>query len=204
MSRKCVDRRTSYLMLGAAVLLATARPTAGQELSASTVCRELQAQYAALARANEQRDLAAILAQRSPDFSTNGPNGQRSTYADMAEYSRRLVSAMRPPISLQNTILTLSIQGNTAVVEVLQEFSRRQLVDNVERTLETSVIQRERWRRTADGWRNEFVDDVHDRRWFVDGKRVDPDKPYDPNARVFTPKDPPRPQKPVNCGLSNP
>jgi hypothetical protein len=183
--------RTQTALIPLWLLLATTVAFATQDLSSSTVCGQLQAQYARLARANQERDLAGILALRTHDFSTNGPNGQRSTYTDMAEYSRRLVSAMRPPIRLQNTILSLSIQGRTATVEVLQEFSRRQVLD-IERTLETSVIQRERWQLTPDGWLNDFVDDVHDRRWFVDGKRVDPDKPYDPNAPPFVTADPPR------------
>jgi hypothetical protein len=141
-----IFRSLRHLMIASAALPATAGLIAAQSVPASTVCQELQAQYAELARANEQRDPAAILALRNPDFSTQGPNGQRSTYADMAEYSRRLISAIRPPIRLQNTILTLSVQGNAAVAGVLQEFSRRQVIDTVERTLETSVIQRERWR----------------------------------------------------------
>jgi hypothetical protein len=178
-------RRARASSVLAAVFVATSLPATAQNLSAPMVCRQLQARYAELAQANERRDLAAILALRSPDFPTNGPNGQHSTYADMAEYSRRLVSAIRPPIRLRNTILTLSVQGDTAAVEVLQEFSRRQLVDSVERAVDTSVLQRERWRRMADGWRIELVDSVHDRRWFADGKRVDPDEPYDPNAPAF-------------------
>ena len=169
-----------------------------------TLCRELQEQYVKLARANEERDLAGILAMRTPDFAAVGPKGRRSTFADMEQYSRRLVETIRPPIKLQNTILTMSLERDTAVVEVLQEFSRRQMVGETERTLDTSVIQRESWRRTPDGWRLAFVEDVHDRRWFVDGKRVDPDTPYDPEAPEFKPVDPPRPEKTTDCGLPKP
>lgn len=192
-------RRLALTMASLALMVA---PAKAEDPPALAVCRALQQQYAILARANERRDLPAILALRTPDSSTQGPGGQRSTYAGMAEHSRRLVSVMRPPIQLQNTIVALSVQDDMAVAEVLQGFSRRQLIDTTEQTLETSVLQRERWRRTPDGWRLEFVDDVHDRRGFAGGKRVDPDKPYDPKAPAFTSIDVPRPEKTTDCGLS--
>ena len=53
--------------------------------------------------------------------------------------------------------------------------------------VDTSVRQRETWSHTPQGWRLTCVDNVHDQRRYVDGKRVDPTKPYDPNAPPFEP-----------------
>lgn len=185
----------------AAFLVSCACAAASEEAGALSVCRELQARYRDLARANEARDIAAVQAIRTPDFSTIGPDGRRNSPADMEAYSRRLFESIRPPIRIENTILSLAIDGDTAVVDVLQEFSRRLLVNEVERAVETSVIQKETWRRMPDGWRIAFVSDVHDGRRFVDGKRVEPGQPYDPEAPPFSPVDPPRPEKTPDCGL---
>lgn len=199
--------RVETIRRGALTVAAFALLTAAvnaQETPELTVCRELQGQYATLARAHEERDADAILALKARFFSAVGPKGRTSTFEDVEQYTRRLVGEIKPPIKLQNTILRLTVQGDIAIAEVLQEFSRRQKVGESERTLDTSVIQRERWRRTPDGWRQTFVDDVHDSRWLVDGKRVDPSKPFDPDAPEFKPEDPPRPEKTTDCGLSKP
>ena len=174
--------------------------TRAQDKSTNKVCEELTEQYAKLAEANKRRNLAAILALRAPEFSTNGPNGQRSNYEQMAEYSRQMVAELRPPIHLKNTILELTVSGDEAIAVVLQEFSRMQYKAGKLRQIETSAIQRETWVKTPDGWKLKFVDDVHDRRWFVDGKRIDPNKPYNPDDLPFSPTDdPPRPARRKNC-----
>lgn len=175
--------------------------TFGQDKRTNEVCRELTRQYAKLADANQRRDLAAILALRSRDFSTSGPDGQHSTYEQMAEYSRQMVAEIRPPIHLRNTILELTLNGDEAAAVVLQEFSRMQIKVGKLHRIVTSAIQKETWLRTPDGWKLKFVEDVHDRRWFVDGKRIDPNKPYNPDDPPFSPTDdPPRPARRESCG----
>jgi hypothetical protein len=153
------------------------------------VRKELEERYQNLAKANQERDLQAILALRTPDSSAKGPDGQSSNYQQMAEYSRQLVQAIRPPIHLQNTILELAVDQDQARAVVLQEFSRMQNMAGKIRKVETSAIQRETWVKTPEGWKLKFVDDVHDRRWFVDGKRVDPQKPYNPDDPPYKPAD---------------
>ncbi|MBI3409571.1 MAG: nuclear transport factor 2 family protein [Planctomycetes bacterium] len=165
-----------------------ARRAKAEDENTRRVRKELDEQYLKLAEANQKRDLKAILALRTPDFSTKGPKGQSSNYKQMAEVSKKLVEAMRPPIQLQNTILELTLDQNEAKATVLQEFSRMQNMAGKIRKVETSAIQRETWVRTDEGWKLKFVDDVHDRRWLVDGTRVDPDRPYNPDDPPYKPR----------------
>ena len=55
------------------------------------------------------------------------------------------------------------------------------------RRVDTSVVQRETWTKTTAGWKLKSVDNVRDQKRFVDGKRVDPTKPHDPDAPPYNP-----------------
>ena len=151
------------------------------------VRRALEAQYAKIAEANKNRDLNSLLALRTPDFSAVFPDGRIGNSQEMAAYSRALIDQIQPPISVSNTIETLTVDGNVAVAVVHQRFSRMQLKAGQLRKVETEARQRETWVLTAEGWKLKFVDDVHPGAWYVDGKRVDPSKPYDPNAPAYEP-----------------
>ena len=151
------------------------------------VRRALEGQYAKIAEANKNKDLAALLAIRTPDFSAQFPDGQIRNSKEMAGYSRVLFEQMQPPITVSNTIETLTVRGNEAIAVVHQRFSRMQVKAGQLRKVETEARQRETWVLTQEGWKLKFVDDVHPGAWYVDGKRVDPSKPYDPNAPSYNP-----------------
>jgi ketosteroid isomerase-like protein len=151
------------------------------------VRRALEAQYAKIAQANESKDLDALLALRAPDFSAKFPDGKIANSEQMAVYSRALFEQIQPPISVSNTIKTLTISGNVAVAVVHQRFSRMQVKAGQLRKVETEAIQRETWVLAQGEWKLKFVDDVRPGAWYVDGKRVDPSKPYDPNAPAYNP-----------------
>jgi chorismate mutase len=82
------------------------------------VRRALEEQYAKLAEANKNRDLAAVLALRTPDFSAKFPNGEIRNSEYMAGYSKALFEQMRPPIIVSNTIETLTVRRNEAIAVV--------------------------------------------------------------------------------------
>lgn len=151
------------------------------------VRRALEKQYAKLAEANTNKDLAAVLALRTPDFSAKFANGEIRNSEEMAGYSRILFEQMQPPIIVSNTIETLTVRGNEAIAVVHQRFSRNQVKAGQLRKVETEARQRETWVLTREGWRLKFVDDVHPGAWYVDGKRVDPSKPYNPDAPPYDP-----------------
>ena len=56
------------------------------------------------------------------------------------------------------------------------------------REVDTRAHQRETWIRDAGGWRLWRIDQVVPGAWIVDGKRVDPSQPSDPNAPPFDPR----------------
>lgn len=151
------------------------------------VRRALESQYAKLAEANKRKDLGALLALRAPDFSAQFADGRIANSDEMAAYSKALIEKIQPPISVSNTIETLTVNGNVAAAVVHQRFSRMQLIAGQLRKVKTEARQRETWVYLQGEWKLKFADDVHPGAWYVDGKRIDPSKPYDPNAPPFDP-----------------
>ena len=149
--------------------------------------KQLEAEYAKLADANRRKDLAAILALRASDCGSSNPEAGRFNCEQMAEYSRRLVEEVVEVKRLSNSILDLEVQGSEARATVLQQFARTQRKAGQLRNIETMAVQRETWVRTRHGWKLKFVDNIHGRRWYVDGKRVDPHKPYNPDDPPYHP-----------------
>ena len=96
-----------------------------------------------------------------------------------------------PPYDIRVTIQTLAVSENKliAVAEVFQEATRYRELAGQRRKVDTSVLQRETWARTAEGWKLKVVDNVRDQKRFVDGKRVDPTKPYSPDDPPYDPDD---------------
>jgi hypothetical protein len=153
------------------------------------VRRELEKQYAKLSEAVSNKDLAAFLALRTSDFSTRDFNGQPHTTEQMTVRTRLLLERIQPPIKSKFEIETIDLRGDAAVATVRQEFSRMQLVAGQLRKVETSVTQDETWVMTNEGWKLKFVDNERDLLRFIDGKRVEPGKPYDPSAPPYDPKE---------------
>src|SRR3954469_14417002 len=149
-----------------------------------TVREEIEAQYAKLAAANARKDIAAIMALKSDTFYTIGPHGELNDRITMEAYSRRFLEPLLPPIEIRQTILDLRVSEHelVAIVTVHQEVSRFRELMGKRRKIETSVVQREIWVKSGGEWKLQFVDDERDQRTVVDGKRMDPSKPYDPDA----------------------
>lgn len=180
-------REQAATLLALVVMLLTAKTAHAQDDAA--VQKELEAQYKKLAEAHDRRDLKAIVGLRRADFHTIGPDGRVNDSKSMEEYSKQFLETNRPPYDIRITIQKLTVSENKliAVAEVFQEATRYRELDGRRRRVDTSVMQRETWARTTDGWRLKSVDNVHDQKRFVDGKRVDPTKPYDPDAPPYGP-----------------
>jgi ketosteroid isomerase-like protein len=158
----------------------------------------IEAQYEQLAKAIRRNDVEGILALQAPDFSSRNPNGNRFDFAAMEGYTRRLAAAVDSVIHVRNDIRSFQERGDTSVADVCQEFSRLQrLGDGRRHRIDTSVLQRETWVHRRDGWKRLNVTDEHGMRWFVDGVRIDPSKPYVPGAPAYVPE----PDPPTGCGL---
>ena len=179
----------------------------------------LEAQYAKIAEAQINKDIEALRAIRTPDFSVDLPNGQKWDLETSLNYSRAGFAQVESNISLSNTIENLDVSGNAlpacekvkgpvvppsavfsapslqlepgecgvAVAVVHQRWSRMQMKAGKLRRIDTEAIQTETWVNTADGWKLKHIGDVKPGAWYVDGKRIDPSKPYDPNAPEYKP-----------------
>jgi hypothetical protein len=157
------------------------------ELRLRVVREQLEEQYRWAEAANKDKDVAALLALRVSDCSGNGPGGIHSSCQDMDNYTRLLMTEIGTVASLTNTILALKVAGDTAVATVAQHFVRTQTKMGKLRNIDTSAIQDETWVQMPQGWKLKLVANVHARRWYVDGKRIDPHKPYDPDAPPYNP-----------------
>ena len=173
----------------AALLLLLLNPIATAAQDDSEVRKELEAQYQKLAEAHDRKDLKAILALKTADFHAIFPDGKVGDCKTMEQYSQQFLENNQPPYNMRITIQKLTVSENKliAVAEVFQEATRYRDLEGQRRKVDTSVLQRETWAKTADGWKLKSVDNVHDQKRFVDGKRVDPTKPYDPDAPTFAP-----------------
>ena len=158
-------------------------------LAIDSVKKILDSRYELLATAMNERNLEKILSFKTNDFHAIGPDGKVLDNMTMKEYSRQFITNNIPPYNIKNTILNLRLSDNkiVAVVDVQQESVRKRELRGKIRDIKTSVLQTETWIFTDDQWKLKLVDNVHDQKRFVDGKRVDPTKPYDPDAPPFNP-----------------
>ncbi|HET9251449.1 MAG TPA: nuclear transport factor 2 family protein [Candidatus Eisenbacteria bacterium] len=150
---------------------------------------QLDAQYQKLSEAHDRQDLPAILSLKTPDFHAIFPDGRVGDAKVMAEYSKQFITMNKPPYGVRVIIQSLAVSdsGLIAVAEVSQEATRMRELAGTLRRVDTSVRQRETWLKTPEGWKLKCVDSVRDQKRFVDGKRVDPTKPYNPNDPPFQP-----------------
>ena len=155
------------------------------------VRKELEAQYKKLAEAHDKRDLKTIVGLKTADFHAIFPDGRVGDSKMMEQYSKQFLESNQPPYNIRVTIQKLTVSENKliAVAEVLQEITRYRELAGKRRKVDTSVIQRETWAKTPEGWKLKSVDNVRDQKRFVDGRRVDPTKPYNPDDPPYNPDD---------------
>jgi hypothetical protein len=174
-----------------ALVLMVAGAAAAPAQDDAEVRKELEVQYKKLAEAHDRKDLKTIASLKTPDFHAIFPDGRVGDVKQMEQYTRQFIETNQPPFNIRNTIQKLTVSENKliAVAEVFQEASRSRELAGKVRKVDTSVLQRETWVKTLEGWKLKSVDNVHDQKRFVDGKRVDPTKPYDPSAPPYNPDD---------------
>ena len=148
----------------------------------------LEAMYAKIADAQRNKDIEALRATRTPDFSVDLPSGQRWDLETSLNYSRAGFQQVGSNISISNTIESLDLHDDVAVAVVHQRWSRMQMKAGKLRRVDTEAIQTETWVNTADGWKLKHIGDIKPGAWYIDGKRIDPSKPYDPDAPEYRPQ----------------
>jgi hypothetical protein len=158
-------------------------------LAIDSVKKILNARYESLAKAMDERNLEKILSFKTSDFHAIGPDGKVLDNITMKEYSRQFITNNIPPYNIKNTILNLRLSENkiVAVVEVLQESIRKRDLLGKVRNVKTTVLQTETWILSDGEWKLKLVDNVHDQKRYIDDKRVDPTKPYNPDDPPYNP-----------------
>lgn len=184
-----------------AVLLATvcgALPALGQTPPGSSctdvatdstnpVLRAIDAQYAKLANAMRTRDVDALFALYTPDYHVVMAGGEVWSRERSLAYQRSAMARVRETHHIGNTILHLVVCGDRATATVLQQWYRTQVMGDTPRRVETNAVQDEVWIRTSGGWKRGDIREIRNGASFVDGKRVDIRRPYDPNAPPYDP-----------------
>ncbi len=160
------------------------------------VWKAIDVQYARLAEAMRKKDVDALFALYTPDFHAVTPTGEVWTRERSLAYQRNGIAQVKETTHISNTILRLTICANEATATVLQQWYRTQLMADKSRRVETNAVQDEKWAKTADGWKRGDIFEVKNGAAFVDGKRVDTNKPYDPEAPEYDPYNP-HPKRPV-------
>lgn len=160
------------------------------------VWRAIEAQYAQLAAAIRRKDVDALFALYAPDFHAVTPTGEVWTRERSLAYQRNGMAQVEETTQISNTIVRLAFCGDEATATVLQQWYRAQWMGGTLRRVETNAVQDEHWVKARDGWKRGNIDEVKNGAAFVDGRRVDTNKPYDPEAPAYDPYDS-HPKRPV-------
>jgi ketosteroid isomerase-like protein len=132
--------------------------------------------YARNMAAFKAKDVAAVMALRTEDFHTITPDGKVNTRADMETRTRLFLERIDHFIFQDNQIGTIELEGDSASADIAQRTVRMQrFPDGTLHKVESSVVQRETWKKTAEGWKLYRVDNIRDGGLLVD------DKPYKPS-----------------------
>ena len=150
--------------------------------------QQLDALYARIEQATIANDAKQLFSVYAPDFEAHMANGEVWKFQQSAAYSTAGFDQVKENISISNTLLELQTCGPTTLkTTVLQQWSRRQTSAGRLRLYQTTTVQDETWVLLAGEWKRKLVSNIRPGAWLVDMKRVDPSKPFDPDAPAFDP-----------------
>lgn len=117
------------------------------------------------------KDVAAVMSLRTDDFHTITPDGKVNTRADMEARTKNLLDRIDHFISQDFRIGTIEVEGDLASAYIHQKTVRMQrFPDRSLHKVDARAVQRETWKKTAEGWKMYRVDDIRDDGLFVDDK----------------------------------
>jgi len=192
-------RKTVTILLVSALailtLIGASEPPPGTIISGRTKVKDkskpvraaLEARYAAMVDAYRRKDPNPILDLRTKDFHVHMPSGEVWSAERSAQYTLAGFAQVESTVSLTYDIGVIELHGDTAEAEIDQHWVRRQQKAGAARLVDTRAHQRETWIHSGKQWLLWRIDHIEPGAWIVDGKRVDPSKPYDPNAPTWTP-----------------
>ena len=139
------------------------------------VRKAIEEWYARNMAAFEAKDLGAIMALRTEDFHTITPDGRVNARADMETRTRLFLERIDHFISQDNQIGTIELDADSASADITQKTVRMQrLPDGTLHKVESNVVQRETWKKTAEGWKLYRVDNIRDGGVLIDDKLYRP------------------------------
>jgi hypothetical protein len=157
--------------------------------STNAVRKEIDARYAKLADAMRRKDLDALFALYTSDFHAVTPRGEVWSRERSLAYQRNGMAQVKETHHISNTIVGLTVCGTHAKATVLQVWNRTQMMVGKLRRVDTHAVQDEEWVKEEGVWRRGNIDYVRNGPAFVDGKRVNTNRPYDPDAPEYDPYD---------------
>lgn len=157
--------------------------------SSHPVWRDLDALYGRIAEAVRKKDLDFLFALYTPDFQVKLPNGEISNRDQTLGFLRNVYVPIKETTHTSNIILRLTVCGeDKATATVLQQWYRTQTIAGKLRRVESNAVQDEHWVKTPDsGWKRAIIDEIRDGAGFIDGKRINPKKPLDPELPAYDP-----------------
>jgi ketosteroid isomerase-like protein len=144
-------------------------------------------QYARLADAMRRKDLDALFALYTPDYHVVMANGEVWSRERSLAYQRNGLARVLETYHISNSIVKLTGCDGHATATVLQQWYRTQNMNGASHRVETNAVQDEAWSLEPDGWKRGDISEIRRGASFVDGKRVDITKPYDPAAPAYDP-----------------
>jgi hypothetical protein len=139
--------------------------------SLTVVRRQLTARYAENEAAFAARDPDRVMRLRHPAFHTITEDGTVSNREQMYQRTRGFITRIERFDSQSETITGLTLAGDTAHAIVHQRTARQQrFPDGSLHEVRTTVVQRESWVRTAEGWLLWRVDQIQPGETLVDGR----------------------------------
>jgi Domain of unknown function (DUF4440) len=147
----------------------SAAPAASNDTLA-VVRRELAARYKENEAGFITHDPDRVMRLRHPAFHTITPDGRVHTREQMYQRTRDFIARIDHFDSLSETITALALDGDTAHAVIDQRTVRQQTINGELHEVRTSVVQRESWIRTPEGWLLWRVDEVQPGQTLVDGK----------------------------------
>jgi tetratricopeptide (TPR) repeat protein len=155
--------------------------------------REIQARIDQTVAADKAENVEAAFRYNTPDFTAKTHDGKVLTAQQVragiqANYNYIISISDRTRVRID----CLTLRGDEATVYINQHFVRTvpMAPNRTPRELVTNVTHRELWVRTGRGWMRRHIEELQPGPFFVDGKRMNPNKPFDPEAPPYDPADP--------------
>jgi tetratricopeptide (TPR) repeat protein len=148
------------------------------------VRQEIQSQIDKNLAARAARDSAAFWSIFTDDYRYRAYDGEIVTRQEAARgFLQGLASEVPGSTRTEITIDSLFVQADTAIVYTKQHYTRSQrAADSAVHELATNVRHRERWVRTPEGWKVQYLEEVSEGPFTMDGHPIE----VDSQGRRFT------------------